>query len=168
MTVRMTDARSQLDPSRRRESRSSVSTAQDLGTTGMRKCRSFTDPALDFTLNSDSSTPLAELLTRLDIGLQGPSRREPGPRVDVPRPFSGLPPLFSATPGHGWESKTRMGWLRGCVASGATTNRSRADARMRQPVGRCAAGVKMLLRYRASVLHIISRRQGMRRGHDRL
>jgi hypothetical protein len=90
-------------------------------TTGISKYRSFTDPALDFTLNSDSPTPLAEL----DIGLQGPSRREPGPRVDVPRPFGGPIPLFSATPGtdgnRRLESMGAMGWLRGCFASGATT-----------------------------------------------
>jgi hypothetical protein len=67
-------------------------------------------------------------------------------------------PLFSATPGHGWESKTRE--LRPLWCD---DYRRRAEARMRQPVGRCAAGVKMLLRYRASVLHIMSRRQGMSR-----
>jgi hypothetical protein len=64
-------------------------------TTGMRKCRSFTNPALDFTLDSDSSTPLAEL----DVGLQGPCRRGPGLRVDVPRPFSGSYPCSLLRPG---------------------------------------------------------------------
>jgi hypothetical protein len=48
-----------------------------------------------------------------------------------------------------------MGWL-----SGATTIAAVLTLVMRQPVGRCAAGVKMLSRYRALVLHIMSRRQG--------
>lgn len=74
--------------------------------------------------------------------------------------------------GHGWESKTLehghdglASWLRGLWCD---DYRRRADARMRQPVGRCAAGVRMLLRYRASVLHIMSRRQGLLSGRDRL
>jgi len=48
-----------------------------------------------------------------------------------------------------------MGWL-----SGATTIAAVLTLVMRQPVGGYAAGVKMLSRYRASVLHIMSPRQG--------
>lgn len=98
------------------------------------------------------------------LGLQGPSRREPGPRVDVPRPFSSYT-LLSAMPGTDGnrrlesEAGCESAWPLWCDVQGR-----RADARVRQLVGRCVAGVCMLLRYRASVLHIMSRRQAWRVG----
>ena len=133
-------------------------------TTGICKCRSCTDPALDFTLDSDSPTPLmSDCRAILAVS----------PVLAwTCRDLLAAHTLVVCYAGHGWESKTLehghdglASWLRGLWCD---DYRRRADARMRQPVGRCAAGVRMLLRYRASVLHIMSRRQGLLSGRDRL
>jgi hypothetical protein len=128
-------------------------------TTGICKCHSFTDPARNFTLDSDSPIPLmsdCRALLAVSPVLAWTCR-------DLLAAHT-LVVFYKATPStDGNRRLSSMGtmvwlaaWLRGLWCD---DYRRRADARMRQPVGRCAAGVWMLLRYRASVLHIMSRRQ---------